>query len=95
MAPLLNLRMQSKNLTSILRSPFSSRRRTYGSGDTKTNRSQYSRELSELKLRPAGGATTISGASAERSLNASDDSDLFPLHSIVVRHDVDWKETRN
>ena len=95
MAPLLNMRTHLKNLSSILRSPFSSHSRTSGSGDTKTNRSQYSRELSELKLRPDGDATTVSGASAKRSVNASDDSDLVPLHSIMVRKDVDWRETRN
>ena len=94
MAPLLNIGVYLKNLSSILRSPFTSRSRTSGSGDTKTNRSQYSRELNDLKLRPDGEVTMVSGASAKRSVNASEDDDLVPLHSIMVRQDVDMKETR-
>lgn len=37
----------------------------------------------------------ISGASAKRSARVGADDDLVPLHSIVVRQDVDMRETRN
>ncbi len=37
----------------------------------------------------------ISEASAKRPASASEDDDLEPLHSIMVRQDVDLRESRS
>lgn len=95
LAPLLNIRVHLKNLSSTLRSQFTSRGRTPRSGDSKSSQSQYNRELDGLKLRPDGAATMVPGASAKRSANVDEDDDLIPLHSIVVRQDMDTRETRD
>ena len=89
------MKVHLKNLSSILRSQFTSRGGKPGSDDSGINRSQYSRELDGLKLRPDGAATMVSGASAKPSANANEDDDLIPLHSIVVRKDIDMREARD
>lgn len=83
MAPLLNIKVHLKNLSSSIRSQFASRGGTPGSSDTKTNRGQYNCDFDGLKLRPDGAGTMVSGASAKRSAGADQDDDLVPLHSTV------------
>lgn len=94
MAPLLNVGPHLKKFSSIVRSPFTSRGRTSEVSDSKISRSQYSRELNDVKLRPEENATMVSGASAKRCGDGSEYDDSVPLHSIMVRQDVDWRETR-
>ena len=95
LAPLLNIRVHLQNLSASLRSQFTSRGRAPGSRDSRTGRSQYNRELDGLKLLPDGAATMVSGASAKHSAIADEDDDLSPWHSVVIRQDVDTRETGN
>ena len=94
MAPLMHMRTHLKHLSSVLRSALNSRSITSGLDDTKASRREYRHELNETKLRLGGEPAIISGASAKRSESAGVEDDLVPLHSIKVRNDLEWKETR-
>ena len=96
MAPLLKVRIHPKaHFSSIFHLSFYARGWSSASDSSKPNHGQYSRELNKPTLWPRDGATLTSNASARPQGNQTEDSDLLPLQSIVVRKDIDWRETQN
>lgn len=96
MAPLLKVRIHPRaRFSSIFRLSFYARGRTSASDGSNPNQGQYSRELNKPRLWPHDGATLTSKASARPQDNQSEDSDILPLQSIIVRKDIDWRETQN
>lgn len=96
MAPLLKVRIHlGARFSSIFRLSFYARGRSSASDSSKPNQGQYSRELNKPTLWPHDGATLTSKASGRPQGNEIEDSDLVPLQSIVVRKDIDWRETQN
>ena len=96
MAPLLKVRMHPRvYFSSIFHLSFHSRGRTSGSDEKGVDQGQYSRELNQPKLGPHHDATLISKASARPRGEQSEDSDLVPLQSIMVREDMEWGETHS
>ena len=96
MAPLLKVRIHPKAyFSSIFHLTFHSRGRTSGSDENKVDQGQYSRELNQPDLGPHHDGTLISKASARPRDKQSEDSDLVPLQSIMVRKDMEWGETHS
>ena len=91
MAPLLQVGKYLKRRGWTCRSPFTLRRSKPGQNSTEENRNQRNREL---RLRPDVTTNINSDATAKRSESAVEDDDLVPLHSILVRRDLVFVETR-
>lgn len=91
MAPLLKLRIHPRAYISpIFRLPFFSST----SNDKRARRGPHSREPNHPKLWPYNDTIIVSNVSAAPRHNGSEDSDLVPLQAIMVRQDVEWKETQ-
>ena len=93
MAPLLNIRIHLKDFSSIFRSSFSGRRSRSKTAVSDNSQRMYGYELHQLKLRPDQDTAMVSEASVKRSVITGTEEDLVPLHSIMVRKDMNWEET--